>query len=94
MVQEKKRVRVRIEGRVQGVYFRASTQREAQALGVAGFVRNLPDGAVEALIEGDEAAVDRLVEWCRHGPPGAGVTRVVCEPGAYSGEFRDFRVTG
>lgn len=90
----KKRVRMRIEGRVQGVYFRATAQREAEALGVTGFVRNLPDGAVEALAEGEETAVDRLVEWCRHGPPGARVTRVVCEAGTYTGEFAGFRVAG
>lgn len=94
MSQGMKRVRLRIEGLVQGVNFRASTQREAEALGLTGYVRNLPDGAVEALIEGDEASVDRLVEWCRQGPRGARVLRMVSEPGPYLGEFTGFRVAG
>jgi acylphosphatase len=89
-----KRVRLRIEGRVQGVCYRANTLREATALGVNGTVRNLPDGSVEALLEGDEAAVDRLIYWCRQGPPGAEVSRVIVDPETYRGEFSGFQVTG
>ena len=63
-----KRVRVVIRGRVQGVGFRASCQREAQAAGVRGWVRNQWDGSVEALFEGPSDAVDRMVDWCRAGP--------------------------
>lgn len=94
MTEGKKRLRLRIEGLVQGVFFRATTRREAAVLGVHGTVRNLSDGAVEAVLEGDAGAVDRLLEWCRHGPPGADVTAVHVTDEAYRGEFADFRVTG
>lgn len=67
------RVRVLVSGRVQGVFFRESTRREAEGLGVAGWVRNLPDGRVEALFDGPSDNVEALVAWCRRGPPAAGV---------------------
>jgi acylphosphatase len=63
-----------VRGRVQGVSYRQSTAIEAARLGVSGWVRNLPDGAVEAHLEGDHAAVEALVLWCRRGPPQALVT--------------------
>ena len=65
-----------ISGRVQGVWFRESTRRLARELGVSGWVRNLPDGRVEAVFEGDEACVSRLVEFVRRGPPHARVAGV------------------
>jgi acylphosphatase len=71
-----KRVQVTIRGRVQGVGFRASCQREAQAAGVRGWVRNDWDGSVQALFEGPDDAVKRLVEWCRVGPRMADVDSV------------------
>jgi acylphosphatase len=61
---------------VQGVFFRDSTRRQAQAAGVAGWVTNRADGTVEAVFEGDDAAVDQLVTWMRQGPRGAAVDRV------------------
>lgn len=67
---------VRVVGRVQGVFFRASTQREASALGLAGWVRNLPDGSVEALFVGERSACERALAFVRTGPPGARVDRV------------------
>ena len=67
------RCRVVVRGRVQGVWFRDSCQREALAAGVRGWVRNRPDGSVEAAFEGERAAVERLVDWCRTGPPRARV---------------------
>jgi acylphosphatase len=70
----RERVRLRISGRVQGVYYRGATTTEARRLGVSGWVKNLPDGSVEALIEGPADAVRALVAWCRVGPPGAFVT--------------------
>jgi acylphosphatase len=63
-----KRARVVARGRVQGVFFRDSTRREAESAGVAGWARNRSDGAVEAVFEGDEEAVDRMVEFVRRGP--------------------------
>jgi acylphosphatase len=66
----------RIEGRVQGVWFRESTRREATALGITGYAKNLADGSVEVLACGKPAALDRLGEWLKQGPPMAQVTRV------------------
>lgn len=72
-----------ISGRVQGVFFRASTRSEAQRLGVCGWARNLPDGRVEVLACGPAEAVSRLRDWLRQGPPGAGVTDLECESRPY-----------
>jgi acylphosphatase len=74
------RFRVLISGRVQGVFFRDSCRRLAQQHGVAGWVRNLPDGRVEAVFEGPAEAVDRLVHWAHHGPRHAAVDQVVVQP--------------
>lgn len=68
------RKRARVEGRVQGVFFRDSTRREALRLGLSGWVRNLPDGRVEAVFEGPAEAVTSAVAWMRHGPDHALVT--------------------
>lgn len=65
-----------VSGRVQGVWFRDSMRREAERLGLSGWVRNLPDGNVEAAFEGPPDAVEKLTEWCHHGPPGARVASV------------------
>jgi acylphosphatase len=69
-------VRVRISGRVQGVFFRASCARRADELGLSGWVRNRPDGDLEAVFEGADEAVENIVAWCREGPPHARVDRV------------------
>ena len=73
------RYRVLISGRVQGVFFRASCRRVAEEHGVSGWVRNLPDGRVEAVFEGSDGEVGRLVEWSRHGPRSAVVQDVRVE---------------
>jgi acylphosphatase len=70
---------VRVTGRVQGVFFRAWTQDEAQSVGVNGWVRNCGDGSVEAQLEGDLQAVEELIDLMREGPPGARVGRVEVE---------------
>lgn len=68
--------RVTAHGRVQGVFFRDTCSRQAHRSGVAGWVRNEPDGSVAALFEGPAEAVEQMVAWCRQGPPGARVDRV------------------
>jgi acylphosphatase len=75
-MSEPVRRRVVVRGRVQGVFFRDSCRREATSRGVAGAVTNRPDGAVEAVFEGDEDAVAALVDWCRRGPRGADVESI------------------
>jgi len=85
------RAHVYISGHVQGVFFRATTREQADRLGVAGWVRNLPDGRVEAVLEGTRPAVQACLQWCHHGPPGARVTGVEVEWEAPRGE-RAFRV--
>jgi acylphosphatase len=70
------RKRVVVHGRVQGVFFRDTARRMAQSRGVAGWVRNTPDGTVEAVFEGDHEAVESMVRWSRQGPRGAAVERV------------------
>jgi acylphosphatase len=72
-----KTLHLHILGRVQGVWFRESMRREAERLGVAGWVRNRPDGSVEAVAQGAPEAVDALVAWARIGPPQARVERIV-----------------
>jgi acylphosphatase len=73
------RVRIRVRGRVQGVWFRASAEREAARLGVSGFARNERDGSVLVEAEGAPATVDAMVAWCRIGPPRAEVTDATTE---------------
>lgn len=87
------RAHLLIGGRVQGVWYRASCAEAAQRLGLGGWVRNLPDGRVEAVGEGPREAVDRWIEWCRRGPPSARVAGVEVTWEAPQGET-DFRVTG
>ena len=71
--------RIRVTGRVQGVFFRAWTRDEAQTLGIDGWVRNCSDGSVEAQLEGDQEAIEELVDLIREGPPGARVEGVEVE---------------
>jgi len=86
------RVRLIIEGRVQGVWFRESTRREAERLGVRGWVRNRREGAVEVVAEGPEESVRKLVEWCHQGPPSARVSRVSETAEPFQGEFVTYDV--
>jgi acylphosphatase len=83
-----KTLHLTIHGRVQGVWFRESMRNEAERLGVAGWVRNLPDGAVEAVVQGSPEAVDALIDWAHRGPPQARVDRI--ELGEAQGQFSGF----
>ena len=76
MTESPVRVHVWVSGYVQGVFFRESTRREAERLGVSGWVRNLPDGRVEAVFEGPRSAVEQAVDWCHTGPPRASVDHI------------------
>ena len=86
------RAHVLVSGRVQGVFFRAATKREAESLGVKGWVRNLPDGKVEAVFEGEEDVVKMLMDFSKQGPPRAKVSSVDLKWETYTGQFRRFRV--
>jgi len=77
---------------VQGVFFRSETQEEALSHGLTGWVRNLLDGRVEVIFEGEREPVERLIEFCRRGPPGAEVTNVEVAWENYTAEFHDFKV--
>jgi len=90
---EKVKVRVRIEGLVQGVNYRYSARQKAQELGVNGWVRNLTDGRVECLMEGNQDKVEALISWCHHGPPGARVKKVTTHWEEYRGDMQGFSIT-
>lgn len=91
-MEMKKRARLFISGRVQGVFYRANTQERARQLGLTGWVRNLPDGRVEAVVEGEEERIQELINWCHEGPPGARVEEVEVHWEDYRGEFEDFQI--
>ena len=86
------RVRLRVDGRVQGVFFRTSTLEQAGRLGLKGWVRNCPDGSVEVVAEGERKKIEELVSWCHHGPPGAHVHHVGLKWEDSQNEFADFRI--
>ncbi len=86
------RAHLLISGKVQGVFYRANARDEARRLGLAGWVKNLPDGRVEAVVEGEEEQVKKLIDWCHQGPPPAAVTAVDVRWEDYRGEFTNFQV--
>ena len=88
----RQRLEVRIAGRVQGVWFRAATREQAHRLDLDGWVRNLPDGRVEAVFEGEQAALEEMLSWCNLGPPGARVDRVESNRGPATGEHDGFAI--
>ena len=86
-------VRAIISGRVQGVFYRAETQKAAGRHNVKGWVRNLPGGDVEAVFEGKREDVENMVDWCRKGPPASAVTSVKTEKNNTLEHFTDFQIT-
>jgi len=88
----KARAHVIVSGIVQGVFFRSSVRDEARRSGLTGWVRNLPNGRVEAVLEGPRERVATVVAWCRQGPPGAEVSDVEAEWEPYSGDFDSFSI--
>ncbi len=85
-----KRFHIWVSGKVQGVFFRAHTVEVAERLGLSGWVRNLPDGRVEIVAEGEEIHLRQLLDWCRQGPPRARVDRVEWREVPATGEFSGF----
>ncbi len=81
-----------VSGRVQGVWFRGNTQRVASDAGVLGYVRNLPGRQVEAVLQGERAAVERVIDFMRVGPPGAAVSDIVVSWRAAVGTYHGFRI--
>ncbi|MBX2967455.1 MAG: acylphosphatase [Cyclobacteriaceae bacterium] len=88
-----KRIAIHVNGKVQGVFYRASTVAKAQQLGVKGFVRNEPDGSVFIEAEGDEYTLNELIAWCNIGPPNARVDEVAVEECTTVKNFTDFLVS-
>lgn len=86
------RAHVLVKGRVQGVFFRASIQREARKRRVVGWVRNLSDGCVEAMVEGERVKVGEIIDYCRKGPSRAMVTEVTVTWEDASGRYEAFRI--
>jgi len=87
-----KRVHLLVGGRVQGVYFRQGMMETAEKNNVLGWVRNLPDNKVEAVLEGNDSNVDAVIEWARFGPAGAVVQELKVTEETYVGEFSDFEI--
>jgi len=85
---------VYVEGEVQGVGFRANAWSVARRLGVSGWVRNLSDGRVEAMIEGEKESVEKMIGWCNRGPSGSYVTEVKVEWLPYKAEYASFDIRG
>ena len=88
----KARAHVVVSGRVQGVYYRYATKEEAAMRGVKGWIRNLQDGRVEAVFEGEKSKVDEVVDFCHYGPPSAKVSSVEVTWEEYTGDFNDFSI--
>lgn len=88
----RERLSLRIRGKVQGVWYRASAREEARKLNLAGYVQNCPDGSVEVVAEGPRPALERLMAWCHQGPPAAQVNLVDSEWLPPTGEFDAFDI--
>lgn len=87
-----KQIHIRVHGRVQGVFFRATAQREARRLGLTGWVRNKNDATVELVAEGEETGIKDLIAWAQHGPSAARVERVDVRWRSFVGDWFDFRI--
>ena len=87
-----KRVHVYVSGRVQGVFFRADTRRAAADLNLTGWVRNMDDGRVEAVLEGEDSDVEKMIAWCHIGSPSSRVGKVTTTEEHYTGSFQDFSI--
>lgn len=91
-MNKKIRVHLFISGRVQGVFFRENSRRKAEKLELNGWVKNLDDGEVEIILEGDEEEVKKMINWTKKGPIFAKVDKVEIKEEEYKDEFKDFKV--
>jgi acylphosphatase len=87
-----KQIHIKVHGRVQGVFFRASAQREAKRLGLTGWVRNRKDATIELVAEGEETGIKDLIAWAQSGPTAARVEKVDVRWRSFVGEYFDFRI--
>jgi acylphosphatase len=92
-MENKVRANVIVTGIVQGVFFRVESKRAADRIGVTGWVRNRPEGTVEAVFEGDRDKVEAAINWCRKGPPSGRVDDVTVTWEPFQGEFAQFAIT-
>ena len=89
----KSRLHLRISGTVQGVFFRATTQDQVKAIGgITGYVRNMSDGSVECMAEGEKKKLEKLLDWCKTGPAGSVVEKIEEKWEEYTGEFIRFEI--
>ena len=88
----KVRTHIYVSGNVQAVYFRLNTSNKAKEMNITGWIKNLCDGRVEAIFEGENDAVERIIQWCRKGPVHASVENVEIIPEKYIGEFGEFTI--
>ena len=91
-MNQKARAHIFVSGKVQGVFFREKTKKESEKLGVFGWVKNLADGRVEALFEGNKESVDKMVKWAQKGPFWAKVDNLEIVRERYKGEFKGFEI--
>lgn len=91
-MEDKARVHIFVSGRVQGVFFRENTRKKTKELGITGWVRNLADGRLEAVFEGEKDKVEELVNWAKKGPMFAKVNGLESIPEEYQGEFNNFEI--
>ena len=91
-MEEKIRAHIIVSGRVQGVYFREQTRKGAKKLDISGWVKNLEDGRVEAIFEGEKGKVEKMIDWVRQGPAFANVKDIELEWQEHKGEFKNFKV--
>ncbi len=89
---EKQQIKLNITGRVQGVFYRAETQKQADKLGIKGYVKNLANGSVEAVIEGEPSVVSQMIEWCRKGPAISKVNSVETQEISSNSSYSTFEV--
>jgi len=88
----KTRAHIKVTGRVQGVYFRSTAREVAMEMGITGWVRNVPDGSVEIVAEGEKEKIEKFIKWCWKGPPLAIVENVEVKWEEYKNEFKSFEV--